>query len=71
MRTLESLVEELEPIVDASSVSAILEALSDICHLKADHIKTNWQDLAMARQWTIAGVECNKAQDRVNRKAGV
>ena len=56
MRTLTS--EEkvsLEKLVDHTSLGAILEALSEICYLKAEHVRTNWEDDSLAKLWERAG----------------
>jgi hypothetical protein len=43
--------DQLEMLLDKSSVAAILEVLSNICAEKADHIQTNWQDGGLATEW--------------------
>lgn len=56
MRTLTS--EEkvsLEKLVDHTSLGAILEALSEICYLKAEHVQGNWLEADLARKWERAG----------------
>jgi hypothetical protein len=47
-------VIKLEGLVDASSLQGVLMALSEICGEKAEHIRTNWQDRGLARQWDTA-----------------
>ena len=41
--------------VDKYGLAATLEAIADICLLKADHIKTNWEQFnqgnSLSRQW--------------------
>lgn len=41
----------LESMVDAHTLADIVDALSDICYAKADHIEEAWQDVATARPW--------------------
>ena len=41
----------LESMIDETSLYAVLDAICDICHEKADHIRCNWQDEATARPW--------------------
>lgn len=43
--------DDLERIVDRYSVAQVVQALCDICHEKADHLATNWQDHAAAARW--------------------
>lgn len=43
--------EALERIIDRSSVAQVIGAIEDICREKADHIRSNWQDKALARTW--------------------
>jgi hypothetical protein len=45
----------LEKLLDHTSLSGILEALSQIAYLKAEHISANWQDHQLARAWERAG----------------
>lgn len=46
---------QLEALVDQSSVQYVLEALSEICWDKGDHIRSNWQDPHLALLWERAG----------------
>jgi hypothetical protein len=43
--------DTLESIVDRYSLRAIVEGLSEISHLKAAHIRENWQDDSLAKMW--------------------
>jgi hypothetical protein len=45
---------ELEYIIDCTSVKAMLEAISDICGAKEEHLISNWQDEKTARVWAEA-----------------
>lgn len=45
----------LEKLVDHTSIAEVLQALSEICYLKSQHIEENWQDHSMARRWERAG----------------
>lgn len=60
----ETLMDTLEALVDSNSLSRVLECLSDIAHLKADHVATNWQDDGLAKAWTKAGLACNVAYSK-------
>ena len=56
---------ELEALVDAAGIEAVLQGLSEICGLKAEHIAHNWQDVALAKRWATMegalGVASTKA----------
>lgn len=47
-------IAQLEALVDGASLQGVLMALSDICGEKAEHVRTNWQDRGLARQWDTA-----------------
>lgn len=49
--TAGQLMEKLEALVDAESLSSIVECLGDICGEKADHLRANWQDEHTAKLW--------------------
>ena len=57
--------EELEMLLDKYGPEAIATALSEICHEKADHVRTNWQDEALARVWDRNGKEFGKCAGKV------
>jgi hypothetical protein len=42
---------DLERMVDLQSLAAVLDALVEIADAKANHIRENWQDAALARTW--------------------
>lgn len=46
----------LEALIDAAGIEAVLQGLSEICGLKAEHIAEAWQDTILAKQWaTLEG----------------
>ena len=45
----------LEALVDANGLRAVVEALAAIAYAKADHIQEAWQDRGLARLWLAAG----------------
>ncbi len=45
---------QLESLIDGAGLCAMLQALSQICDEKADHIRTNWQDKHLAKSWNSA-----------------
>ena len=44
-------LEHLEDLVDAYDILDVLSALADICVLKAEHVRENWQDEDLADIW--------------------
>jgi hypothetical protein len=44
-------LQELEKLVDASSLLSVLTALELMCLEKAEHIRVNWQDKTAAKAW--------------------
>jgi len=59
--------DALEALVDKASLGDIITALEDICYGKADHLRSNWQDEAAAKDWEKAG----KALDRLTLPKGL
>lgn len=45
----------LEQIIDEKSLEWTVRAISEICHEKADHIVSNWQDKHTAADWSVCG----------------
>lgn len=50
----EELQQELERIIDRTTLAQVCEALARISHAKAEHVRSNWQDNALARCWERA-----------------
>jgi hypothetical protein len=46
----------LEELVDKHGLRAVVDALAGVCADKAEHVRTNWQDQALARAWDKAGL---------------
>ena len=55
----------LEGLVDTCGLSTVISALSEICHAKAEHLRTNWQDEAMAKIWDHSGKRIAQCAMRV------
>lgn len=60
--------EDLEILVDSVGVRGVLEMLAQVCHEKADHIRTNWQDTVTAHRWARMGRVCAKAEVTARRE---
>ena len=45
----------LEQSIDKLGVDSFLELVGTICHEKAEHVASNWQDKGLARQWENIG----------------
>lgn len=43
--------EFLETMVDKHGFDSIINMLYNICYLKTDHIRSNWQDEETAKAW--------------------
>jgi hypothetical protein len=57
--------EQLEDIVDQTSLGDVLDMLSAICFEKATHVDEAWQDRVLARAWEKNGQLIDKAATRV------
>lgn len=53
--------QQLERLIDLTSLRGVVEALHDICREKAQHIYANWQDEALGKDWDRAAVILYKA----------
>lgn len=59
--------DDLEQMVDRLGLSKVLFMLAEICHEKADHVETNWQDRVLASEWIkdAKAIEKLAAKNRV------
>lgn len=48
-------MNELELLIDKHGLSAVLKTLAEICYEKSEHIRANWSDSGLARDWERAG----------------
>lgn len=55
----------VERLIDAHGLFAVLDCLSGICGLKAEHLASNWQDTNAAKEWERAANALDKAASRV------
>jgi hypothetical protein len=69
MRITESDRNRLETeFVDNFGIGNTKDMLVDICYAKAEHIRTNWQDNDLAKQWERVAKQLDKL--RLERIAG-
>jgi len=52
--------ETLENTVNKMGIKTVIRTLEDICHEKAEHMRTNWQDDNLAYIWGNIGCRLNK-----------
>lgn len=45
----------IEEIVDKYGLMALVDSVCQVCYDKAEHIRTNYQDEVLAKQWDDAG----------------
>lgn len=50
-------IADLEREIDRHGLSVMLEQISEVCHLKAEHIGNNWQDIPLAKRWTALAIK--------------
>jgi hypothetical protein len=60
----ETLIEDLEKMVDAHGIHDVLLNLARVCMLKAGHIEENWQDIGLSRNWDEIGQHLETLSDR-------
>ncbi len=46
-----NLKDQLEALLDKTTISALLDDLNQICIEKAEHVRINWQDNQLADGW--------------------
>lgn len=51
-----NVTEELEALIDATSLLDVLTGLELVCSEKAEHVRSNWQDKALAKLWDRASI---------------
>lgn len=59
--------DELEAMIDLNGLDAVLESLACICHEKAEHISSNYQDRSLATAWTDLGKQVSTVSVRAAR----
>lgn len=58
--------DALEALVDRHTAKGVLNALSQICEDKAEHVRTNWQDENLAKNWDHVGQRCYELAAKVS-----
>lgn len=61
----------LEGLIDATSLSGVTDAISQICSEKAVHIRDNWQDgpgSKLVRTWIAASNQFDSLEQKLNRE---
>jgi hypothetical protein len=58
------LQEQVEALVDGTTLDAVLAALEETCLLKAEHLAVNWQDRRTALAWKRAARLLERARMR-------
>ena len=51
----------IERLIDWHGLDNVVDALADICAEKADHIRSNWQDMETAKHWDRASYAVNSS----------
>lgn len=61
----DSIDEQIETLIDRHGLLHVLTTLELICAEKAEHIRHNWQDTALAREWQKASTACGNVARKV------
>ena len=64
---MDSTTEQLEAMIDKHGLLHVLCGLELICMEKAEHIRHNWQDRGLAKEWDKASTQCKRAASEVTR----
>lgn len=54
MSTQSQIIETLEKLIDAHGLYEVSACLELLCYEKAEHLRTNWQDIPAAKRWERA-----------------
>lgn len=66
-RDVQIIQEQLESLIDRTSLQDVLNCLSGVCLGKSDHLESNWQDKASAKQWEEAYHVIDRAVVKIAR----
>jgi hypothetical protein len=59
----------LEQYIDRAGLFGAVALLSTICAEKAEHIRTNWQDAALASKWDNAATKLANLSETFYRQS--
>lgn len=59
---MQQLQDALESLIDGHGLYAVTDALAQVCHDKAEHLRGNWQDAAAAKRWARAASVMQRAE---------
>ena len=62
------MTEELEKYIDRYGLVDVLSEISDICHMKSQHLREYWRNKSQAALWTSAGISIYKLSRRLLNK---
>ena len=52
--------QQLEQLIDNNDIDSVLDAMADICHAKAEHVRENWQDKGTAKFWDAQALKIER-----------
>lgn len=58
----------VEQLIDEVGLQTVLDALTIVCHEKADHVQANWQDGPLASRWTSMGTDMAQVAAQAGRR---
>lgn len=58
--------DALEELVDATSMYDVVTELAELCGEKAEHVRSAWQDEALAKAWERNGETLDKATGKLH-----
>ncbi len=56
------LADVLEQQIDRYTLTVVLDALEEVCGLKAQHVAEAWQDTALAKAWSDAATRLDRVR---------
>jgi hypothetical protein len=57
--------DEIEQMVDKVGLSKFLFLLAEVCNDKAEHLRTNWQDRNLAKEWDADAKQIEKLAAKI------
>jgi hypothetical protein len=59
--TNKELENQLETLVDRFGLKTVVDRLANVCWEKADHLRSNWGDKVLAKDWSCAASRIDNA----------